>query len=391
MKYMGWASEMQIREQERGYGYSNKKLCCNCVGDYYLKQYIEDNGEDSTCDYCGCDEICIDLDEIMEPIMKGIREQYDDAANCLGYNGREGGYLGTTYDSYDLIHEELEGDFEFSYYNIYDDISNLVDDSIIWCQRDPYGELPYEEDYYTWKKYSNILKKYGKEAVFKNEEDNSSVYSRADKILERIGEGIKKLKLIENIDIGTNIYRTRAHEQSEIVNSAKSLGSPKKEIAACNRMNFKGVSTFYGAFDKNTALKEIQSQKRKKRTVGIFNNLVKLNIIDLNKIDKLLIPSLFDVDENDKRMLLIFLKKFNEEISKPITNEKEKEYLPTQKMVQYLREKMTTEEGSKIDGIIYSSAQNNGGKCCDLFVSSEQCSDGNDGILKLDFNSLNTY
>lgn len=386
---MGWAKEQLIKQQERNYGSSDKYICQECVGNYYLKEYIQSNGNECICDYCNLIETSVCLEELMEPIMNGIFQEYEDANDCMGYNGREGGFIGaTTYDTYELVYVELYDEFDFTNDEIYDDVYELINDSITWCQKDPYGELPYDEDLYTWQQFSRMLKEKGKDVNFIDDNDDLKTYSRVDKILERIGVGVKKLGLIEEMASGTSLWRARLHLKSEIINSAESLGSPKSESAGCNRMNFKGESAFYGSFDKETSLREISNKDNMRRTIGVFRNVIPLTLINLYKLDKLKIPSLFDVEQSEKRMLLIFLKQFNKEISQPVAAEKEKEYLPTQKVTEYFKKILVTDNLKKIDGIIYASAQNSGGQCCALFINAEQCSDNCDKVLQLDLNSI---
>lgn len=384
---MGWASEMQIKEQERGYGHSDKIVCYDCVGDYYLKQYIKDHGELDTCDYCGANEICITLEELMEPIMNGVFQEYEDANGSVGW---EGGFVGAeTYDSYDLIHEEIFDELQFESDDLLDDVSNLISDAIVWCQRDPYGQLPYDEDFYTWEEYVNVLKNQG--ADFEKYPDSElRIYKKPDDILSRISEGINMLGLIETLPTNTPLWRSRAHKESEIVNSAAELGSPKENKAGCNRMTEAGVSTFYGAFDKQIALKETAGQKDLLRTVGVFYNQAPLDIINFNKLNSIGIPSLFDIENSGQRMLLIFLNRFNQEISKSVASGKQKEYLPTQKVIEYLKNKITSTDGSKIKGVIYNCSKKSNKFCCALFIDWRQCSNEKDSTLWLDRTSLET-
>lgn len=387
---MGGAKAQMMREMERGYGSSDQVVCHNCVGDYYLKKYINNNGEQNTCDYCGSNRVCILLEDLMEVIMKGILQEYEDANDCMGYCSKEGGFIGAdTFDAYDLIRDELEMELDFQCDKLYDDVINLFSDAITWCQKDPYGSLRYDEDFYTWEMYAESLKK--TEQLIKTgeePEDEIRLYKTPDEILERISEGINTLELVEEMPVNTPLWRARAHTESEIVNSAATLGTPREGDAGWNRMNPAKVSTFYGAFDKDTALAEIAVKEEPIRTVGIFYNQVPLKVINLGKISELFVPSLFDVDNGEQRMLLIFLKRFNREISKPIEVGKGNEYLPTQKLVEYLRNEIADTNGSKIDGIIYRSSQLADGLCCSLFIGREQCSDNKDKILWFDDKSL---
>lgn len=386
---MGLAKAQMMREMERGYGSSDQVVCHNCVGDYYLKEYINNNGEQNTCDYCSSNSVCIPLEDLMEAIMKGILQEYEYAKDSMGYCGKEGGFIGAeTWDSYDLVRDEVGMELDFQCSELYRDVIDLMNDDV-WCQKDPYGSLRYHEDFYTWEMYAESLKKADKFTEAGMESDNEiRLYKSPDEILERISEGIKKLELVEEMPVNTPLWRARAHNESELVNSAATLGTPREGDAGWNRMNPAKVPTFYGAFDKDTALAEIAVKEEPIRTVGIFYNQVPLKVINLGKISELFVPSLFDVDNSEQRMLLIFLKRFNKEISKPIEVGKENEYLPTQKLVEYLRDEIADTNGSKINGVIYTSSQVAEGVCCSLFIDWKQCSDDKDKILWFDAKSL---
>lgn len=387
---MGMAKERMIMEMERRYGSSDKVVCHNCIGEHYLNDYINDNGDQDTCDYCSSNSMCLPLEELMEIIMNGILQEYEDATDSMHYCGKEGGFIGaTTFDSHDLIRYQLGSELDFQCSKLYDDVIGLISDAIVWCQRNPYGNLRCDEDFYTWEMYANVLKKSNEVTNMEMDSDDEiRLYKSPDEILERISEGIMKLDLIEEIPSNTTLWRARAHNEFDAVNSAATLGTPREETAGCNRMNPAKVSTFYGAFNKETALAEIAGKKEPIITIGIFYNQLPLKAINFSKLSSLSVPSLFDVDNSEQRMLLIFLKKFNEEISKPIEVGKENEYLPTQKLIEYLRDEIVDTNGSKINGVIYKSSQIAEGLCCSLFVGCEQCSDNKDKILWLDDKSL---
>ncbi|SEI94047.1 RES domain-containing protein [Propionispira arboris] len=386
---MGLVKAQMMREMERGYGSSDQVVCHNCVGDYYLKEYINNNGEQSRCNYCNSNSVCIPLENLMEAIMNGILQEYEYANDSMGYCGKEGGFIGAeTFDSYDLIRNEIGMELDFQCSELYDDVSDLMNDDV-WCQKDPYGSLRYDEDFYTWEMYAERLKKADELTEMEMEPDDEiRLYTSPDEILMRISEGVKKLELIEEIPSNTALWRARAHNESDVINSAATLGAPREEQAGCNRMNPAKVSTFYGAFDKYTALAEIAGKEEPIRTVGVFYNQVPLKVINLGKIRGLSMPSLFDVDNSDRRILLMFLKRFNREISKPIEEGKEKEYLPTQKLIEYLSDELSDANASKINGAIYTSSRLVEGLCCSLFIGWEQCSDNKDKILWLDDKSL---
>ena len=150
---VGQAKNLMIECQERGYGTSDALVCYECVGDYYLKEYINDHGSQAMCNYCSMSrKKCIGLEDLMDPIMAGILSEYEDATGCMGWNSREGGFIGAdTWDSYDLIHDELWDEIGAEDDSLLADIAGLIDSSITWCCRNPYSLSDVDERYYTWK------------------------------------------------------------------------------------------------------------------------------------------------------------------------------------------------------------------------------------------------
>lgn len=69
---MRLAKNQMMEQEERGYGNIDKSVCENCVGDYVLKQFVIDNGDEGTCDYCDCEGVCIDVESLIGKIMDGI-------------------------------------------------------------------------------------------------------------------------------------------------------------------------------------------------------------------------------------------------------------------------------------------------------------------------------
>lgn len=390
---VGQAKNLMIEYQERGYGASDALVCYECVGDYYLKEYISDRGSQATCDYCGMSrKKCIGLEDLMNPIMDGILSEYEDATGCMGWDGREGGFLGAeTWDSWDLVHDELWDEIGAESSTLLADIADLINSGITWCYRDPYSLREDDEQYFTWKSFCEQLKNDVRYVFFMAppcEDDYNGKHYRPSDILEKIGESISDLNLVTTLPENERFYRGRMHNQSEHVGDARTLGPPPDK-ARSGRMNPEGISVFYAALDEMTALKEIYNGRKSQATIGTFYNLRKLNVIDISGIPSTPLPSLFDIEKKAERTSLLFLKKFTDEITSHVNDDDMLAYIPTQVVAEYFRHVFRTDNGrQKIDGIIYPSSINKGGKCIVLFYDSTHCSDDKDKILWLDKSSL---
>ncbi|WPX17187.1 RES family NAD+ phosphorylase [Pseudomonas sp. 10S4] len=158
-----------------------------------------------------------------------------------------------------------------------------------------------------------------------------------------------------------------------------------------NRMSPVGIPMFYGAFDLNTAIREIyepDNAKGKKVASGEFTALRNLRVVDLSK--SLPIPSLFDPKLQTLRNYYRFMNNFINDFTKPIerSDRAHAEYVPTQVVTEYFRHVYRTGDGAQIDGIIYPSSKT-GQKAIVIFADSAACIDaeetqGSGALLRLD-------
>ena len=83
------------------------------------------------------------------------------------------------------------------------------------------------------------------------------------------------------------------------------------------------------------------------------------------------------------------MKKFAEDIARPIDDFPNIEYIPTQIVTEYFRHVFLTKDNKKLDGIVYSSAKNPTGKCVALFMTPEQFK--NADVSMVDLDSIDIY
>lgn len=94
-------------------------------------------------------------------------------------------------------------------------------------------------------------------------------------------------------------------------------------------------------------------------------------------------PSVFDRYKRHLIDPLRFLRLFVEDITKPVTRERNKdgklteqiEYIPSQIVTEYFRHVFKTNTNEAVNGIIYQSTKNMEGKCCVLFLTKTECTD----------------
>jgi hypothetical protein len=153
-------------------------------------------------------------------------------------------------------------------------------------------------------------------------------------------------------------------------NPHKELGAPPPEKTKPGRMNPLGISVFYGSFEgdkRDTCISEIRPPVGAVVIVGKFKIVRPIHILDLTLFNDpdLVWPSMFQPNFNQKIKELKFIKKFHDEISKPILPDDEPlEYIPTQALTEFL----ANHSKFKLDGIIFASSQTGGtGKNITLF------------------------
>ena len=129
---MGFAKNDLIMCEERGYGHCTNYVCRNCIGNKSLHEYIKNNGHMGICYYCHNRRKVVTIEELLKPIMSGIRFEYDEAANCLGY--QDGEYVGQTFDTYNLIFDKIIDELMIDNKSILSDLVDTIDDNILWCE-----------------------------------------------------------------------------------------------------------------------------------------------------------------------------------------------------------------------------------------------------------------
>ena len=366
---MGSAKEQAMIIEERGFDDIDKYVCEDCIKDPYLKNWIHNNGSTNICDYCGEENVVVSMtDLITNVIMPTFKKYYDYAVDWLGWESAEGGYQGITYDN-----EEIVTDFSDDISSNMDVINDIIESmhDKLWCKKDPYGMTEREKYEYSWESFSNLVKY--KNRYFFLQEDDKRYYEKYSplSILNLIEENSKKLNLIKKLPKNTDLYRVRIFKKGQdIVLDGANLGSPPNELAKNDRMSSSGISVFYGSENKKTCIKEVLTSCLTVEDIviaGRFHNVNEVSYLDLTEINKIQLPSIFDIDKYELRETIIFLKKLNIELSRPIKELEQIEYVPTQIFAEYFK------LVAKLQGIRYNSSKDRNRSCFVLFFNNEQC------------------
>ncbi|KYQ84058.1 hypothetical protein AWW72_10815 [Acinetobacter sp. NRRL B-65365] len=187
-------------------------------------------------------------------------------------------------------------------------------------------------------------------------------------------QNLRVEKVITELDCNSLIYRARRADSLDgcekfISDSIRELSPPPTEFALQGRMNPKGVSIFYGAFEVETCIAEVRSSIGSSIAMGEFKpskTLKILNFINLERSYQLL--SYLHPNYRELASRQMFLHKLHKQISTPILPGHEDEYLITQVLAEYLAYVSTY----SFDGIIFGSTQCKGGTNIVIFPKKER-------------------
>lgn len=106
---MGQMKELWIEQMQRGHSQwsGERYLCRQCVTDPILMDKLGESAEDEACSYCGTTPSA-DLVVLLDEIADYLATEYEDPANSMIYDSREGGYLIEPDNGADLV-RELDG------------------------------------------------------------------------------------------------------------------------------------------------------------------------------------------------------------------------------------------------------------------------------------------
>jgi hypothetical protein len=153
---------------------------------------------------------------------------------------------------------------------------------------------------------------------------------------------------------------------------------------------------FYGAEDVDTALAELRPQRLPRcATVATWTTARPLHYLDLVDVQ---VPTLFDQGGKHLRPWLLFLRRFAEEVSQPVSpGGAAVDYVPTQVFTEYVRH-VIGDRDDPVRGIRYRSAVRPEGVSWVLFVGAEGCTEAAPGWqddsrrwLALDASSLRHF
>jgi len=357
-------------------------ICCDCFTDIDIKAFIKSDAQDFSCDFCDrkskTDPIAAPLEDVVSFMLEAIEREYDRAVNALGWESAEGGFQGLHWDSYDLLTEQLSLDLPNDDGRLLSILVDCLGDND-WCERNPYSLREDERYIESWEHFCQYIKHERRYFFLQRNKvstgpGNGELLSPAS-MLQFLKETVLEYGFITTIPNDSTIYRARQWKRGQQLKSSLDFGPPPTELAIrSNRMSPAGIVMFYGSKEANTAVAEIDDDPNLGISVGVFETIRKLRVLDLTLLPR---PLRFfepqPESSTENRYVISFLSSFVKSMAAKIEpgDREHIDYVPTQVVTEWFRV-MTSSGQSPIDGICYPSAQRAHGTSIVLFADRTQ-------------------
>ena len=363
-------------------------VCSRCINEPSLAKYIEENASEEQCSYCSYRGTAwewpraMDLDELLKHVRERIEVEYEDAGNSVGWESREGGFLLSTMDGYELLGEACP-DWDPRSEQLRDDLADEFMDTQ-WVHKDPYSLTEEEAWNMSWTDFVRLVKHRVRYLLFPPEtrvRDEPSETTAPSDMLDKLGNLFCDKGLFCTLEAGTELFRARIHKPGQPPpNTLAEFGPPPIDAARfANRMSPAGISMFYAAFDEETALEETTVRSDRgpaEASIAVFRTTGELNLLDLVNLPD--VPSIFDDDTaNLERASLSFLHEFNRDFTRRVEKDGREhvEYVPSQVVTEFVRYRLRGKADRAVHGIRYRSSRRDGGIGCVLFFAHEDIVD----------------
>lgn len=194
-------------------------VCVQCFEDEDLQGAIAAYADDDSepCSFCGEqseDVVRCRFTDLMSHIRECIERDYDLAANNMGWESKEGGWLGAEYwDTPDLLREQLgiglPRDDDNALFSAMCSFLEYTD----WCRRNPYGESRLERLQFDWDELTDLAKHHTRFFLGQHRRmhDPIRVSERASptSFLQQIGTAAGRLNLFSTLHASTTLHRAR--------------------------------------------------------------------------------------------------------------------------------------------------------------------------------------
>jgi len=231
------------------------------VSDEALKAFVQENAEAERCDYCGReadDPIASSFDDFAQALQDGFDVDWEDALEFMPTDGADWAIPNAQKDISDIL-----DDYEFELHEqLRRDVIERFQDTT-FAPRYYFGVAPDERLRYGWDAFVEHVSHRSRYLFLTTGDDAGPGEIPVSEMLRELGAAVQKTGLVNELPEGTLLHRVRTHGRNDYPSTASELGAPLVQYATISsRMSPNGIPMFYGACDRDTALRETTSGSR---------------------------------------------------------------------------------------------------------------------------------
>lgn len=330
------------------------KIGSNCFSDKTFKSIVDSLHNVGTCEITKSENQNVydsNTNEELLPYLEQILDLFTPVSSMKHIQGVEK-YSASLYDilekwnMFSVKSYDIEIILKAIFHSKLDENAQIFTENVIISEflNEKYMNQSAILKKYSWKEFCEDIKYHNR---FHSSEVN----------VEQLTELLKFLKL--EIPSGKlSLFRARICDAAHYdigYKDDKDIGAPPKNVATAGRINSEGIPCLYLADSDITTFHEVRARVYDHITLGVFENIVPLNIIDLCYLDSITPFQYEDVDLTWFAINIEAIKQIAKEISKPMRRfDKDIDYVPTQYIADYIK-------NLGYDGIKYKSTINEGG------------------------------
>ncbi len=299
-------------------------VCKECFADEELRQFVDESSDEGVCDVCRTRGIIVELAEIrdfLDLVLRLFRIDVNGGKTIAEYLTDEWKIFSDRMVSMTILEEILKS---ASYgFGIYDSVvytDDIQDRIAVW------------------------------EALKKDVRENYRFFVDHDKFDEYAGIGPSyKLKK------GTMLYRARINPAGIRKLEKDAMGCPPANLATPGRANPLGIPYLYLSREEETTYYEVRSAYLDSLSLGKFEIVRDLEIVDFNSEASLYLAYTAGVPMANIVVKKKIMNAISLDLSRPMRRyDTELEYIPTQLICEYCKR-------NNADGICFDSSLNSGG------------------------------
>ena len=218
-------------------------VCSSCLADPGLVDFIKSRAVSNECSFCPNSDdtpIAASVDEVSAHFLEYLFMEYDTAVNQLGWDGE---WMGTYWDTYDLIWDELE--LEFPQGNENTLVPHIFGEHFgqDWCEANAYGLNDQQTARFSWDYFCEIVMHNRRFFFMDIDRDTNDphIYNPAE-VLQTIFDYAQQMGLFIQIPQGIQLFRARWEGCKPHLETPQDLGPPPlKKATQSNRMSPAGI------------------------------------------------------------------------------------------------------------------------------------------------------